>query len=185
MQKIVVYVTGNKSKVATAQHYLSKKGITVAQERVSIDEIQSENIEEVALDKAKKAYKILQKPLLVNDAGWIIPALNGFPGPFMKYINDWFTAEDFLNLMKDKEDDTVILRDIYVFYDGNDSKTFSYNHKGKFLKEIKGEGRASDMVISLSESGESVAEEMMKTKDTENYNPFWDDFSKWLNDKQK
>ena len=136
MNRSIVYVTGNQSKIDTAQQYLIKKEITVTQEKVAIDEIQSENIEEVALDKAKKAYKALQKPLLVNDAGWIIPALNGFPGPFMKYMNKWLTAEDFLNLMKGKVDNTVILREVYVYSDGKQSKIFAYDHKATFLNWI-------------------------------------------------
>ncbi len=181
MNRTIIYVTGNKFKISAAQHYLNGKGITILQESADTKEIQSEDIEEVALDKAKKAYEVIKKPLLVNDAGWIILALNGFPGPFMKFMNEWFSSEDFLALMKDKKDKTVILRDVYVYYDGKKSKIFSYDYKGKMLNETKGEGRPSDRVMSLSGNDESIAEEDKRTNETEDYNQFWEDFPTWLN----
>lgn len=180
MDKSLVYVTGNKHKFQAAEYFLGKRDITLQQEKVNIDEIQSESIEEVAIDKAKKSFEVIKKALIVNDAGWMIPALNGFPGPFMKFINNWFRAEDLINLMENKTDRTIILKDIYVFYDGTNPKVFSYEFKGKILGEPKGEGRPSDMVVTLHDDGESIAQKMADGNQHEEYNKFWNDFSDWF-----
>ncbi len=134
----LIYVTGNDSKFMHAQEALMPFGITLIQEKVDTEEIQSDSIESVAHDKAKKAFTVLQKSLFVNDAGWIIPSLNGFPGPYMKFVNEWFSPQDFLNLMRDKTDRRIILRQVIVFTDGKMTKEFIHDETGEIVKEARG-----------------------------------------------
>lgn len=61
----LTYITGNKHKFETAQRFLKLQGIEITQEELGIDEIQSDSIEEVAQDKAKKAYDLLKNPCLL------------------------------------------------------------------------------------------------------------------------
>ena len=100
----IKYVTGNKIKINYANNQLNKFGIEIEQVVLDVHEIQSLEKFAVAEDKAKKAFAILNEPFFVTDTFWEIPALNGFPGAFMKYINNWFVPQDILNLMKDKND---------------------------------------------------------------------------------
>lgn len=179
MKKEIFFVTGNSDKFASAKHYLERQGINVIQHKIDIEEIQADTIEKVALDKAQKAFDILERPLFINDSGWMIPALNNFPGPFMKFINQWFKAEDFLNLMKDKENKLIILREVYIYKDNKETKLFSYDYEGEFLEEKMGEGLASDQVISLPKSDLSIA--VRKEKGIRaNYNNFWEEFGDWF-----
>lgn len=48
---------------------------------------------------------------MVTDSGYFIEALNGFPGPFIKFVNNWFSADDYLNLMLGKSNRRIIIRD--------------------------------------------------------------------------
>ncbi len=182
MKKIINYITGNPDKVRSANQLLSEFNIEVNQKKVDIDEIQSDSIEEIAIDKAKKAFELIKEPLFVNDAGWLIPALNGFPGPFMKFVNDWFSATDFLNLMKDHENREIILREVTVYIDKDQTKIFTHDVKGTILKEIfEGEGKSSDKVVSLTNDGTSIAQANQENNfASAKEQPMWSEFGKWL-----
>ena len=92
----IFFVTGNAEKMLIAQTVCSSSGINVEQVIIEIDEIQGEDPMIIVQDKARRAYEGLAKPIVVSDDSWDIPALNGFPGPYMKSMNKWFKSEDFL-----------------------------------------------------------------------------------------
>ena len=77
----ITYVTGNKHKVEEAKQIIPG----IVSESVDITEIQGES-DEVALDKAAKAYRALKKPILVDDVSFCIARLGGLPGPYVKYF---------------------------------------------------------------------------------------------------
>ena len=83
----ILYVTGNPEKFKNAQQFFTQHVIEIEQLALPLEEIQASDPVEIAKKKAEEAFKECQKPLFVNDASWSIPALRGFPGPFMKYIN--------------------------------------------------------------------------------------------------
>lgn len=181
--KPLVFVTGNVNKFQEAQTIMSPLGIKLEQIKVPIDEIQSESPENVTIDKAKKAYEVVKKPLFVNDSGWIFTALNGFPGPFMKYINQWFAPEDFITLMLRYENKEVILRETVVFTDGNIVKVFKRDIRGNILDKPRGDkGVPSDKVISLLQNGQSISEVYKNTagKNDVANNSIWKDFATWF-----
>ena len=180
------YVTGNKNKFANSRTFFDGYGISLNQVEVKIYEIQSDNSLDIAKSKVEQAWNSIKKPLFVNDAYWMIPSLNGFPGPYMKYINQWFKPEDFINLMQGKKDRTIILRDTIVYKDENEVKVFTNDHTGEVLdKPYEGKFRfPSDVVISLSKSKKSVAEEVASgTTFIENENKVWIDFVEWFKNK--
>lgn len=104
----ITFVTGNKKKFEIAQEAFLKSPFTLVQENLETPEIQSLSLAEVASFSARWACEKLNKPVFVTDAGYDIPALKGFPGPFIKYINSYLSATDLLQLMKEKEDRTII-----------------------------------------------------------------------------
>ena len=123
----IKYVTGNRLKIDYAHNKLKDFGIVLEQVVLDIQEIQSDDKFGVATDKAKKAFEIIQEPLFITDTFWEIPALNGFPGAFMKYVNKWFTPQDFLNLMNNKTDRRVLCYDQIVYIDKDGSCTNPLN----------------------------------------------------------
>jgi XTP/dITP diphosphohydrolase len=62
-------------------------------------EIQSDNLEDIVLKSALLAYLYLNKPILVEDAGLFINALNGFPGPYSSYVYKTLGVNGILKLM--------------------------------------------------------------------------------------
>ncbi|MFA5178013.1 MAG: non-canonical purine NTP pyrophosphatase [Candidatus Paceibacterota bacterium] len=178
--KIINYITGNKSKFKIVKTFFKKQGIEIKQKELPIYEIQSHDAIEITTSKARQAWEIVKQPLFVNDASWVIPSLKGFPGAYMKYINEWFRPEDFLNLMKDKKDRSIILRDTIIYIDENNQNIFTNDHYGEILKiPYTGDCKyPSDAIISLSKNKKSIAEE----NDSNNFftEGVWVDFANWL-----
>ena len=96
--KTIVFVTGNPYKFEVAQKSFENSDINIVQQEIETPEIQSTDVKEIASYSAKWAAEKLGKPVVLTDAGYYIKTLNGFPGPFIKYINKWLTAEDVLKL---------------------------------------------------------------------------------------
>lgn len=77
-----VLVTSNVNKWQEAERILGQPLERVALE---LEELQAESASAVALAKAKAAFAVLQRPVIVEDAGVELLGLGGFPGPFIKY----------------------------------------------------------------------------------------------------
>ena len=117
MDKIhtLVFVTGNELKFQVAAQALQGSGISLEQKSLPVPEIQSRHLEEIASWSADWACRQLSQSVVVTDAGFSIEALNGFPGPFIKFVNEWFSAEDYLSLMRDKPNRRVIAQDCLAY----------------------------------------------------------------------
>ncbi len=77
-----VFVTGNEHKHREAEAILGRPLDRVA---LDLPEIQAATTREVALIKARAAFASLRRPVIIEDAGFELVALAGFPGPFIKY----------------------------------------------------------------------------------------------------
>lgn len=75
------FITGNKNKLAEVQAILEGV-IELRNENVDLLEIQG-TVEEVTLDKAKRAAAAINGPVLVEDTCLCFKAMNDLPGPYM------------------------------------------------------------------------------------------------------
>jgi non-canonical purine NTP pyrophosphatase (RdgB/HAM1 family) len=78
-----VLVTGNPDRVREARRIL---GRPVEARDVHLPEIQSLDLLEVLRAKAREAFRRLGEPLVVEETGLYLGALNGFPGPLVKWM---------------------------------------------------------------------------------------------------
>jgi XTP/dITP diphosphohydrolase len=102
--KVVFFATNNIHKFNEARSILAKHGIAVGMLRVKAAEIQSDNLMEIAQKSAKDAFKRCHMPVIVEDAGLFIDALNGFPGPYAAYAYKTIGNKGLLKLMENVED---------------------------------------------------------------------------------
>lgn len=186
-----VFVTGNKRKIIEAKAVFKRMGLQLDTAAIEIDEMQHHDPQKITEAKARAAYEKLQKPVLVNDSSWRIPALNGFPGGYMKDVMQWFSADDFLALMRDKKDRSITLIDVTAFYDGSTYKIFTYVWEGEFVRQPKGEAdNGLDCVIREKGKTITAAEEYNKldtNPDTEieKYEGMWTECAEWLKERMK
>jgi non-canonical purine NTP pyrophosphatase (RdgB/HAM1 family) len=181
--KKLAFVTGNANKLRDLQEVCKPFGIEVEQLDLPVEEIQSFDTQKIALHKAKEAHRLAGRPVVVQDTFWNILALRGFPGAYMRYINDWLKPEDFLALMEGKPDRTVIRTHTVAYYDGKRSKLFSKDFIGTITNEPKGEGDSISQIVVTAGSTGTIAEVRNQTglssiPPTESA---WHDFAKWYN----
>lgn len=179
----LAFVTGNAHKLRDLEEACKPFGIEVEQLDLPVDEIQSFDTDKIALHKAKQAYRLAERPVVVQDTFWNILALRGFPGAYMRYINDWLKPEDFLVLMKGKADRTVIRTHTVAYYDGKRSKLFSRDFMGQIIDRPRGEGDAISRVVAPAGHTETIAEVRNKTglSTIPPEESVWHDFAKWYN----
>ncbi len=178
---MLLYITSNQNKIDTANKRLEPFGIKVEGLKLEgIIEPQSEDIIKISQMKAKQAFEKVQKPLIVSDGGWYIPALNGFPGPYMAYVNRWLTSQDFLNLMKDKENKDIILRECVTYIDKNQIHSFTSDTKGSFVEKAAGKATPIDQVITFREDGKTAAESENEGGTRVPQNELWNEVGEWL-----
>ena len=187
MAKKIAFITGNPHKLEEAKSVLKNYEIVVESLQFDIEEIQHYNPLEITKAKVRAAYEKADQPVVVNDSSWEIPALGGFPGGYMKDVANWFTAEDFLALMKDKNDRRIILHDVVAYFDGEQLKLFISDQTGVFINEPRGEGTSMNQVVSMEDSGGlTIAEEFALRHDGAEINPchfqHWQKFGEWFAD---
>lgn len=182
----LTFVTGNDLKFKTASHHCAKHGITLVQQDIETVEIQAEIGEPIARHKANEAFQKLQKPVIVTDDTWVIPGLNGFPGPYMKSMNHWFTPQNWLDLTRNLEDREIILRQIAVYQDEMEQVVFTCDLPATLLKEVRGEHKFSHLtILSFGNSGKSAAESLAEgVSAIGDMHTVWNELTAWLEAKE-
>lgn len=144
MKKLLL-ATGNKGKLEEVQGIL-KMPLEIAE--IDLEEVQSMDLEYVARKKVLEAFKILKRPVIVDDVGVSIEVWNGFPGPFVKYLSLHVGNKKLLELLKNEKNRNVIVRSAVAYHDGQNVHTFIGEVKGTLSKEERGtEGWGFDPII--------------------------------------
>lgn len=155
---MLCFVTENRDKIANATTILSGYNIQISARHAHLDELQSDSLEYIIRHKAQQAFQIVRQPLVVKDDGWYITALNGFPGPYMRYINQWLTEQDFLNLLKPHTNKEVVFREFVCYLDQKQQKIFSHEARAQFLTTPRGNGVPSTRLVTFRKDGKTMAE---------------------------
>ena len=140
----IYYVTGNELKVKLAKSIFEKNGIEVIQEDIDTPEIQSLDCEEIANYSSKYAANLLNKPVLKNDSGFFIEALDGFPGALAKYAESTIKAEGYIKLLEGaKTRDAYWIEVLSYCEPGKDPVAFTSRSNGRIANEVR-EGMGYD-----------------------------------------
>ncbi len=131
------FITSNKLKFDIASTYFaSLDGLfMLKQHALDVPELQAESVTEVAAFSAREAVKVIGEPCIVSDAGLMIEALNGFPGPFVKYANQWLGVEGYLHLLSHTDNRRAYWEDALAlaFSDGT-TRVFTRREYGRFAE---------------------------------------------------
>jgi non-canonical purine NTP pyrophosphatase (RdgB/HAM1 family) len=80
---MLTLVTSNPNKKTEVEAILV--GVEISTKALELPEIQSMNLKEIVLAKARSAFAMVCAPVLVEDVSFEMECLNGFPGPFVKW----------------------------------------------------------------------------------------------------
>lgn len=116
MKELPVFVTGNKNKAAYLQKWL---GVPLPHESIDLHEVQSLDFAIVAREKARRAYELLKRPVLVDDTGFCLEYLGGkLPGPLSKWFEIQLSLEEICNLVPDGASRGASVHVAFCLYDG-------------------------------------------------------------------
>lgn len=177
-----IFVTSNYHKVRIAKAVCDQAGIAFERQNVEFVEIQYDKAEEIALHKVRQAYEKFGKAVAVTDDSWIWPGLNGFPGPYMKYMNQWLTTGDFINLTKSLKDRRATMRQVVAYKDKNNEKVFAADIEGVLLQQAQGESAIAHFpIVSFDGGKHSLAEdEETRIEAISEINNAWHQLCEWL-----
>jgi len=130
--KDLVFITGNQHKA----DYLAKwLGIPIPHQKTSVDELQSLDLREIVEHKARGAYAIVQKPVLVEDIALTFHAMGKLPGPLIKWFLEELKPEGLAKIIQPFSDKTATASIMYGLYDGKELHTFEAHVEGTIASE--------------------------------------------------
>lgn len=110
------YVTTNDGKLAEADDYLDE----VTQFDFDYTEIQAADLGPIAAHGARAAYRQVDGPVLVDDAGLFIEGFDGFPGPYSAFVENTLGIETVWRLADAELDDhRAVFRCVLAYCDGD------------------------------------------------------------------
>ncbi|OGD91454.1 hypothetical protein A3E14_00275 [Candidatus Curtissbacteria bacterium RIFCSPHIGHO2_12_FULL_41_13] len=130
----LVVVTTSKDKIAEINQIL---GTNHKISTLDIPEIQSLDLDEVISHKAEDAYKIINKPVLVEDISLEIKALKGLPGTFIKFFLQTVGTEGTVKMIGSAKTDTKVTAAVAI-YDGKDLRIFKGTIYGTLSPKNRG-----------------------------------------------
>ena len=145
MKKTLTVVTGNSKKLQEIQSAFDSIDLQITNEKIDLVEVQSLNIEEICNYKVKEAYKILQRPVMVEDTSAVIDELNGLPGPFIKFFQEQLGNEALIILANSCTSRAATVTNNVAYYDGEHLIQAQGITKGTITTKLgKGEGFGFD-----------------------------------------
>ncbi len=132
------FVTHNMGKIKEARQILEPK-IKVNHINLEYDEVQHDDISIIAKKSAEMVALMLGKPVVVDDSGLFITALNGFPGAFSSTVHKQIGLAGLLKLMAGVANREVAYRCAIGYCEpGKKAVVFLGEEKGTLSTTVKG-----------------------------------------------
>jgi len=157
---MIRFVTSNEGKVSEAREYLDEP---VEQVPYDYTEIQGE-LAEIARYGAEEAFAEFEgdEPVLVDDTGLFVEALEGFPGAYSAFVEDTLGVERIPTLVADAENRRAAFRTVMAYHDGQTTETFGGSVRGRIVEPRGDRGFGYDPVFE--HDGQTFAEMSMAEK---------------------
>jgi len=161
--KVVFLATGNVHKFHEARRVLAEFGISLAMLKVKAKEIQDDDVENVAKTVAVEAARNSNLPIIVEDSGLFVTALNGFPGPYSSYVYRTIGVEGILKLMEKIDNRNAYFKSAIAFCTPQSTKPVCFIGEvhGKIAFKARGDsGFGFDPIFEPENGGGKTFAEM-------------------------
>jgi XTP/dITP diphosphohydrolase len=111
----LIFATHNLHKALEVQTFFKPYPVLIKQQAWKTYEIQSDDLQEIARLSVLNAVNTSQSPIFVEDTGFYITALNGFPGPYASYVYQTIGNPGILKLMQDRLNREAYFKSIIAF----------------------------------------------------------------------
>jgi len=166
MGRVAFFVTSNIHKFNEARLVLAEHRVATALLKVKKVEVQDDNIENIAKASALDAAKKYKLPIIVEDAGLFVEALNGFPGPYSSHVYRTIGTKGILKLMENVEKRDAYFQSVVAFCSPEElPKCFHGKVEGRISLEERGSsGFGFDPIFEPSASPNKTFAEMAMTE---------------------
>lgn len=152
----ITFVTGNENKRREVAAILDMPGLLST--KMDLPEMQSMNLEEIVKGKLQAAYKWVGGPVLVEDIAYEVEAVNGFPGPFVKFWEKAGMHDGVLaNIEKTGKDGAKILCAV-GYKDAENEFIVVETLAGKHVAKSSGEGWGFDFYFIPNGESQTFAQ---------------------------
>jgi len=103
--KTLLFITANKNKLREARQIL--KGFDIENRDIEIPELQEVNSELIVEDKVRRALEATGQELFVEDTSLCFDALNGLPGPLVKWFERKIGRRGLVDILAAYDDKTA------------------------------------------------------------------------------
>ena len=114
----ITFASTNQNKFFEVQLILSTQNVSVEFAKISLVEIQSDSLEEIAREKAKTAFAEVGRQVIVEDDGLFIDSLGGFPGQYSSFVFRTLGNDGILKLLAGSAKRSAYFHSLIAFYDG-------------------------------------------------------------------
>lgn len=155
-------VTSNANKAVEVAAFFGG-ALEVTHISLDIPEHRSDDVAEIARGKAQYAYDHIHTPLIVDDTGFSIDALNGFPGPYAAYVLHTLGNTGILKLMDGVKNRDAHFTTAIAFADESEIHVFTGTIHGNITASPLGNnGFGYDPIVDID--GRTLAEISLEEK---------------------
>jgi XTP/dITP diphosphohydrolase len=135
---MISFVTSNPHKYSEVESLFKKNNISVTWQRMKYEEIQGDDNETICRDSCMKLIKKIASPFFIDDTGFYIKSLKGFPGPFASYVQETLGNSIVLKIAAGSE---AYFKTVIGFSNGKDIYTFSGTLNGRISNGESGSNK--------------------------------------------
>lgn len=169
----IVFVTGNKNKIVELGDHVKTKLAKFSVLDMDLPEIQSSNVLNIVEEKCRNAFKQVNKTssnhgdnqskencsVLIEDTCLSFNALNGMPGPYIKWFLKAVGPSGLHKMLAGFEDKTAEATCIYALMDGDSKIVFCKGSvRGKITEARGSSGWGWDPIFEEERSGMTFGE---------------------------
>jgi XTP/dITP diphosphohydrolase len=157
----VLFATSNQHKVAEANKVGAEFKMTFTQVNVMYPEVRADSVRAVAEEGVRYVYNQIRRPIIVEDSGIFIEALNGFPGPYSGFFHNKVGNAGLLKLLDGVEDRKAQFISAIGYCDKDKVEVFEGVVDGYITFEERGKGGFGyDPVFLPADSTKTFAEDI-------------------------
>lgn len=134
----IYFLSSNRFKINEVKTILNMSGINVHSVSQKINEIQSDDMTEIALDKALKAFQQIGRPILVEQTGLLIKDFGNLPGGLTQIFWDSLQADKFSDIFSKIGSAEVTAKTVLAFCDGKQVHIFTGEVEGHIVCPPRG-----------------------------------------------
>jgi non-canonical purine NTP pyrophosphatase (RdgB/HAM1 family) len=159
----MLLVSGNQNKRLELERLLS---VDLEISQIEVDEIQATDVQRVVEAKAKEAYRVLGRPVLVDDSSLSINAWNGLPGALVKWFISTVGLEGLVKMLEGFEDRSAYIETALCLCSKGELHCFRGRLDGEIALMARGEaGFGYDAIFIPRGHRKTIAEMSPEEKD--------------------